>query len=471
MVALRVLLVALAIALAPVSAAFGASATFSSSTLTITGEATAETIAVSQAGDTITVTAPSFPSDPDGGGTDCARPNATTVTCADSAVFTLVVDAGAGADTITDTRAAAGDVEDLRGGADGDTITYAPVTPTAAFVTLSGGDGNDTLTKSSGFSVTATGGPDDDTLNAGSGQLSPSDTGGPGDDTYVGGSSSDFFVAEEGSDTYTGGEGVDSLNYGARSTDITVTVDDQANDGSPGENDDVTSVESVIGGQGVNRMTAGTEPVIFTGGPAADVLTGGSGDDAMAGAGGDDQLDGGGGEDGLNGGDANDALVGGDGEDRLQGDDGDDTLRSDDGAPGDLDDCGDGNDAAFAERFDGVSATCESVTLVKPAGPAVGIARTGTVKGRNARLELSCPGTAPGPCKGTLALRRKGKRIASTRFEITSGASERVKLKLTMAAARRVKRSGKLTASARATATAAGTAPAVTNATVKLAKP
>jgi Ca2+-binding RTX toxin-like protein len=459
----------LAISLAPVPAAFGASATFSSTTLTITGESTAETIGISQAGDTITVTAPSFGSDPDGGGTDCARPDATTVTCADSAVFTLVVDGGAGADTITDTRAASFDTEDLRGGADGDTITFAPAAPTIAFVTLSGGDGNDTLTKNS-FSVTATGGPDDDTLNAGSGQLSIQDTGGPGNDTFVGGPSTDFFVAEEGGDSYTGGAGGDSLSYGARSTDITVTFDGQANDGSPGENDNVQSVDAVGGGQGVNRMTAGSEPAILAGGPAADVLAGGPADDVLSGTGGDDQLDGAGGNDALDGGDANDALVGGDGEDELRGDAGDDTLRSDDGAPGDHDNCGDGNDVAFAERFDGVSATCESVTLVKPAGPTVGIARTGTVKGRNARLDLSCPGTAPGPCKGTLALRRKGKKIASTRFEITSGASERVKLKLTKAAARRVKRSGKLTASAKATATAAGTAPAVTNATVKLAK-
>ncbi|HRE90782.1 MAG TPA: calcium-binding protein, partial [Myxococcota bacterium] len=89
---------------------------------------------------------------------------------------------------------------------------------------LIGGDGNDTLTGSAGNNQ-LTGGDGDDILN-----------GGAGNDTFVAG------AADDGGDTFNGGAGVDTVDYSARTGDLTVTMGDAtANDGLTGEEDNVGS--------------------------------------------------------------------------------------------------------------------------------------------------------------------------------------------------------------------------------------
>src|SRR5205814_1230696 len=63
-----------------------------------------------------------------------------------------------------------------------------------------------------------------------------------GDDTLDGGL---------GADILNGGEGIDTADYSLRTEDLTIIIDDSANDGAVNEADDVRSdIEIVIGGTG-----------------------------------------------------------------------------------------------------------------------------------------------------------------------------------------------------------------------------
>lgn len=115
--------------------------------------------------------------------------------------------------------------------------------------------------------------------------------GGKGDDTLVGGLRADSLI---------GGLGNDTVDYSLRTTKLTVILDDAANDGASGENDNV-SAETIIGGS------------------ANDVITGSDAAESFLGNGGKDMLTGLGGNDTLSGGNKNDLLIGGAGADSLVG--------------------------------------------------------------------------------------------------------------------------------------------------------
>jgi Ca2+-binding RTX toxin-like protein len=162
-------------------------------------------------------------------------------------------------------------------------------------------------------------------------------------------------------DVMRGGPGRDTVEYGLRSTPLSISLDGVANDGAEGEHDDVAAdVETLIGGAAEDTLTggaggeslngAGGDDLLrglggddeldggvgdagsdsLEGGEGADTLRGQSGDDSLDGGPGDDTVAGGGGSDGLAGGDGGDTLAGGAGIDRLTGGDGDDTLRGGD---------------------------------------------------------------------------------------------------------------------------------------------
>jgi Ca2+-binding RTX toxin-like protein len=131
--------------------------------------------------------------------------------------------------------------------------------------------------------------------------------GGTGNDTLVGGG---------GPDELDGGTGRDVASYLSRTDPVVVTMGGGADDGAPGEADDLVAIEQLVG-------TA-----------AGDTITGGGGAERIDGRGGDDRLDGGGGDDALYGGLGDDAVSGGPGDDRLSsstGLDGRDVLA---GGPG-----------------------------------------------------------------------------------------------------------------------------------------
>ena len=152
---------------------------------------------------------------------------------------------------------------------------------------LDGGNGPDDLRGSVG----------DDTLRGGSGndQL----IGNAGDDFMFGNQDNDTALAAccaDGADFFEGSTGVDTASYIGRGTAVTVSIDNIANDGSPGEGDDIRlDVENVQGGSGndtlranqfqsgPNRLSgnAGSDSISVTDAPvlAGDIADGGSSND------------------------------------------------------------------------------------------------------------------------------------------------------------------------------------------------
>lgn len=272
-------------------------------------------------------------------GPGCSESDAHTVSCPDTAVSRLVIDAGEGNDFI-----------DL-------SFSFRSVP-----ATLNGGAGNDTI------------------------------KGGPGAETLDGGSGDDALRGNGGADVLRGGDGVDTASYAGRSTGVDVSLDDVANDGSPGEGDDVASdVENL------------------TGTSAADTLTGSAADNALTGGGGPDVLDGAG------------------GSDTLAGDDGDDVIAARDGQF-DRVVCGAGADSVTADRIDLTSPDCETVGLPEatpPVPPPTGPLDPGsaldpptlgapTIKmpsrpiavtpDGDVPLPVSCPASAQAKCAGYVTL-------------------------------------------------------------------
>jgi hypothetical protein len=108
----------------------------------------------------------------------------------------------------------------------------------------------------------------------------------------------------------TGSDGA-SVTYADHTEGVTVRLNGLADDGAPGEGDNVLGpVTGITGGEGDDRLEAG---------PAASSLVGAGGDDTLVGSPQGDSLNGGDGDDGLSGGDGNDHLTGAGGADDLSG--------------------------------------------------------------------------------------------------------------------------------------------------------
>ena len=208
------------------------------------------------------------------------------------------------------------------------------------------GDGNDTVSASVGIPTRLNGGDGDDLLE-----------GTEVDDILRGGPGADHLFGSDGFDTLEGGPGPDLLSggteavvreiplefdfvsYTSRTAGVRVTIDGIADDGEPGEGDNVLpDVEVVLGGRG-NDVLIGNDGFVnaFAGGRGNDTLVGLGGDidllfgergrDDLSGGAGVDILDGGRGDDILRGGSGDDELTGGGGRDSLSGGSGEDDLR------------------------------------------------------------------------------------------------------------------------------------------------
>lgn len=131
--------------------------------------------------------------------------------------------------------------------------------------------------------------------------------GGPGDDDLdASGFDPDLGLLPSGADLLGGGSGADTVHYWPRTTRVVVILDGIANDGAPGEGDNVgpaNDVENVEGGFG------------------RDVLIGDAGANRLDGLDGADTILGRGGPDSIVGGDAADKLVGGADDDVFDADD------------------------------------------------------------------------------------------------------------------------------------------------------
>ena len=154
-----------------------------------------------------------------------------------------------------------------------------------------------------------------------------------------------------------------------------MTVDAVADDGRPGERDNVTDIErfdALSPGRYVLTDAADSIDLPNFGSSSVD---GRGGDDQITGNDGTESIDGGGGADRLEGGYGRDTLTGGPGRDTIYGDEtsqrcsygshcavvpyGDDTILARDGEA-DTVDCGVGTDRAIVDAADVVS-NCETV--------------------------------------------------------------------------------------------------------------
>ena len=228
----------------------------------------------------------------------------------------------------------------------GPTLVLCPL------VALSGidvelGDGDDLVQVDDVVAATLGGGDGQDIL-----------VGGDGPDRLIGGAGDDELRGRGGGDDFHGGPGIDvAHDYETRTQGVIVTMNDIANDGGPGEGDNIhTDVEEVFGSLGDDSMTGSAKPDAFIGESGNDILTGGAGDDA---------LDAGAGNDTLDGGAGNDILVGGAGSDTIFGGEGNDFVNVRDGQF-DTVECGPGADTVVADPIDDVAPDCERVDTVAP---------------------------------------------------------------------------------------------------------
>ena len=172
---------------------------------------------------------------------------------------------------------------------------------------------------------------------------------GAGDDTVNGGPSEDVFFEDSDAsdrDSFRGGAGRDWVDYEGVMHAVSISLNDIADDGRPGEGDNVKSdIEVLLGTGNADTLTGDGDPNVIlalwqssywlhdgvpdvrqlTGGA---VINGGGGGDVIAGTdwGVPDRLSGGTGNDALSGYSGNDVLSGGSGDDILMGGAGFDAL-------------------------------------------------------------------------------------------------------------------------------------------------
>jgi serralysin len=248
----------------------------------------------------------------------------------------MTADGGTGKDTIT--GGPKGDL--LRGGTNTDHIYGLGgndrIEAGSGNDHLYGGDGNDHLIDDDGNDVVY-GNNGNDWFEDGN-----------GNDKYYGGAGNDSFdlfqphgSVKNHSDLVSGGAGDDYVSFAAYSKGISVSLDGKANDGLPGEHDNIgRDVESIFGGFGNDHLY---------GGPEDDFLEGNWGDDVIYGEGGNDT---------LVGQQGSDKFYGGAGDDALLGDDYEDPKKSHDALDGGTN--GTRGDACYPTTGDTVT-NCEQI--------------------------------------------------------------------------------------------------------------
>jgi Ca2+-binding RTX toxin-like protein len=369
-------------------------------------------------------------------------------------------------------------------------------------VTLAGGPGSDLL-RAGTTAATLDGGSGDDRLE-----------GWVGDDALIGGDGNDDLQGKGGrdrldagpgddllhpdgyepaaGDVVDGGPGFDTIDsdYSSRFSDVdplvSITLAGGADDGRPGEGDDLVGIEKVslnVGG----RFVGSDGPDEFRLAQVGDNsdLIGGGGNDRLRAAEGADRVDGGPGDDMLDAGFGDDLIIGGPGRDVISGDlaggdcgplwcrlpYGNDTIEAVDGEVDSIT-CGAGQDIVHADASDIVAPDCESVTRAGAPVAAAGTPPAGDAAGRPAgaaaaHLKLGAPvrlGRAlrqgvtvnvTGAGAGKVALTARRGTVIVARGQAKVGAGGRATVKLTFTAkGRKILRHAR---TAKLTVTGAGT--------------
>ncbi|MCW2985093.1 MAG: hypothetical protein JWR63_2663 [Conexibacter sp.] len=355
-------------------------------------------------------------------------------------------------------------------------------------VSVDGGAGSDWIRGDAGDD-TLIGGPGNDKLEGSKGN----DTldGGDGDDELIGYSGADHLMGGPGNDKLSpdgyedpsadvvdGGPGIDTIegDYSSRFRDsdvpqgLSFTLAGGADDGRPGEGDDLRSIERLKLSESARVVgSEGPDYVKVAQATNAGELIGNGGDDDLNGADGNEKLDGGPGNDHLDGGFGDDIIVGGPGQDRISGDlaggdcgplwckypYGNDTIYAQDGEVDSIV-CGFGTDTVYADAVDVVDKDCETVTragAVPPPTPVTGKPATKGTGGSSASAKaalagkvtiaralksgftVKLTGLAAGT-KVTLSATRSGKVVARGSGKATKNGTATVKLRFTAKAKR-----------------------------------
>jgi Ca2+-binding RTX toxin-like protein len=379
----------------------------------------------------------------------------------------------------------------------GDVVTCAM--PTAVVVELGAGDDDASTSDGIPVPVTLSGGPGADWLEAADepGVLD----GGAGEDKLVGGKGDDVLRGGDGNDTIEGRDGGDRIDAGAgddllspdghehanadvvdggpgtdriegdytsrfSDTDppVAITFAGGADDGRPGEGDDLRSVEKVwLNVGGTFTGTDGPDEFRLSQVGTPSTMAGGGGDDRLRSGDGPDHLDGGAGNDSVDGGFGDDVLIGGPGRDTISGDlaggdcgplwctspYGNDTIESRDGEIDSIT-CGAGTDTVRADPQDVVASDCENVVRGS-SGPAPA-SGSGTAPGASAK---PTPGASAKRAAGKVALWGRPRLAKALRAGFTvrvSGAKAGQRVRLTATRAGRLMARGSATVPARTTA-------------------
>ena len=367
---------------------------------------------------------------------------------------------------------------------DGDDVVYTGDLPTSQAITVHAGPGSDVV-KGDAFAdrgETINGDAGDDKLE-----------GGPGNDVIDGGAGNDTTVdGQGGADVLRGGDGNDTLRgdkhndpaspdvidggpgydqvdadwmveAGQHQPPIAVSEDGQANDGRPGEGDNVTNLEKIylnapatLSGDGEDD-----EYTVFNTEATPSNLSGGGGNDKLSAFDYDDTVDGGVGNDTLTGGYGNDTITGGPGKDTIYADvssttcnyiqcrlpQGNDTIHARDGEADQID-CGVGNDTAYVDAVDTASTSCE--TVVKgdgPGGDGPGATLTGKARKTSLRKALSkgliLELTAPGPGKLSVVGKAGKRKVAKGKATARGAGKVAVKVRFTKQGRKALRRARK----------------------------
>ena len=388
------------------------------------------------------------------------------------------VDLGAGNDVVTTAHSSQGDcflvyTINLGDGTNSNDMNTG-CTDAGATATITGGSGQDDLRGGSATtSVTLNGGGGDDNLNgmdgptvihggtgndgvfggSGNDQVFGEDgndrlrghggndleDGGPGDDD-IGFSPGVSHDSDPGADQIVGGTGSDRLRLSGHQGGMTISIDGQANDGTPGEGDNIGSDIEQIDGTTSNDVFFGSAgPDNFSGDSGDDEIHGGGGQDDLYGGGGDDRMFGDAGNDKLQGASGSDTVDGGAGLDQIYGDNAScsvfcsfdaDTLFARDGEK-DAVDCGGGADSATVDQLDVVS-DCASVdrSNVSPP-PGAGLAKA-SFAGSKKTVKVSRRGRFSYSFKAGAGLKGKAvfRKLAAKSFTVPGSGKVTLKMKL-----------------------------------------
>ena len=274
--------------------------------------------------------------------------------------------------------------------------------PDSVPVTINGNGGDDTIKdaydSATGRALSGGAGNDEIDGYAGNDALDGGDgndilDGGENDDRVLGGNGDDEIHGDgyknPGADVMDGGPGNDLVSEWTipenldRQPAVNVTLDGVANDGRPGENDNVVGVEQLdmyIVGSITGSDAAEKIVLVNPGNHGSSTLIGNGGNDELVGFDYDDTIDGGTGDDRVEGGMGNDTVTGGPGKDTIFGDAtrsycswysckipfGNDVINARDGEVDNVD-CGIGEDRAIVDSID-IVVNCENVDGAGPGG-------------------------------------------------------------------------------------------------------